>query len=316
MRQKNGKEAKNTKNFGKAVEVTADSPINQQSVAPEGPDIFTYSEYRTFLKDLFASLKKSEKGFSIRKIANKAGISIGYISNIINANQSISDKVFEKLLPHLPLSLAERSYLKLLCTINDSENQVERLDALKRLQKFKTYQKINQRATTVFNYFTRWYCVAIRELAGIEGFQADPAWIQSHLCFHVSQIEIKKALQFLLENDLISKREDGTYQSTEQRIVCEGEAFSIALTQFHKQVFQLATEAIDKIPKEERNIRGHTFSISQENFGKMKGILDEALEKMAQLSSEDKKPDSVYHFSFIGFPMTIKPAMSSEGEGA
>jgi uncharacterized protein (TIGR02147 family) len=268
------------------------------------PDIFGYRDYRRFLKDLFSYLKKREDGFSIRKLAEQAEISIGYISTVVNSAQPISEKALEKILPHLAMSPAERSFFKLLCIISDSKSQEERMEAVRRLQKFRYYKEMNTQDAKVFRYFTKWYYVAINELANVKDFRPDSLWVQGRLRFFVPLQEIDKALEFLFENKMISMQPDGTYKASAERIVSEGDVFSISLAQFHKQIFELSAAAIEKVPKAERSIKGHTFPISKEKFEEVKKILDEALEKVAQLSEADPNPTAVYHCSFIGIPIT------------
>ncbi|HEX4925931.1 MAG TPA: TIGR02147 family protein, partial [Bdellovibrionales bacterium] len=89
------------------------------------PDIFVYKDYKTFLRDYLHYLKLSDAGFSIRKLAVAAGVSIGYVTTILKPDHDVTPKSVEKLLPHLRLDRAESAYFRILSSITSSSTQDE-----------------------------------------------------------------------------------------------------------------------------------------------------------------------------------------------
>ena len=138
------------------------------------PSIYGYHDYRKFLKDWLSYKKLSQSNFSLRSIAKTAGVATGYINMILSGSRNLSKKGLTKLSPHLGLSKTELSFLNQLRIVSDSELQFERLQALKKIQRFQGYKQINKNEVETYKYLTKWYHVAIREMTALTDFQLNP----------------------------------------------------------------------------------------------------------------------------------------------
>lgn len=270
----------------------------------ERPDVFSYNEYKVFLRDYFHFMKVRDPEFSTRKLAAQASISNGYFSSLLNSNADITTKALEKIIPILELSPSEAAYLRQLCKVTKSASQTERIQALEKLQSFKKYSKLNPEETKVFNYFSRWFYSAIREMADLPDFQPNPKWIHEKLNFSVPISEIVKALEFLIANKLIKFNKDGSFSSSPDLVECEGNVYRFVLTHYHKQYFDLAAESIDNTDREKRNIQSLTLPITPENFVEAKRMMDETIDKITKLNKKKEEKGDVYHFFLLSFPLT------------
>ncbi|HEX4925309.1 MAG TPA: DUF4423 domain-containing protein, partial [Bdellovibrionales bacterium] len=156
----------------------------------------------------------------------------------------------------------------------------------------------------VTNYFSKWYHVAIREMANQPGFKLDSSWIQARLNFTVPISEISKAIEFLMQNKLIRVKPDGTFTAGDERLTCDGEVYRFVLTHFYKQSFELAGQSIDNTERQNRKMRSHTVSLSPEQFQKARDIVDRAVDELARLSDQPADGSSVYQFLLLGFPLS------------
>lgn len=214
-------------------------------------------------------------------------------------------KAFYRLAPLLDLTPSQLAYLENLVKLAAAPSQDTRLNALERLEKFTAYQNRNPNEARFIRYMTRWYHLAIRELASIPGFQLEPRWIQKRLKSRVPLREIRAALDFLLGNGFLAAHPDGTVTLPEKHLDCAGEVYKGALTQYHKQIFALATRAIDDTPGTERNVVGHTISIDPEQYATALKILSEAMEKIQSLpESASPASTAVYQVELAMFPLT------------
>ncbi len=270
------------------------------------PDIYRYHDYREFLKDWFRYLKENHKGFSLRNLSKKAGISAGYLPMVLAGSRHLSLKALSRLMPELDLKRAERSYLENLVTLGSTDSLSVRTEALEKMKRYRAYQKSNPREIEVYQYLTHWYYVAIREMAVTPGFKADPEWIQQQLRVPVALKEIKDALEFLLKNGYIRISPEGTAVPPDKDVDCMGGVYRVALGQFHREMFTLAAQSIENTSSEQRTILGHTFAIRPEDFEKAREILNESLDKIRALGHTSQAPDSVYHMEIALFPLTKK----------
>jgi uncharacterized protein (TIGR02147 family) len=267
------------------------------------PDVFSYQDYKHFLRDYFHYRKLKDPEFSTRALATAAQISNGYLSTILNTSQQITEKALNKILPELGLLQTEESYLRLLCRISQVADHQDRADAVRKIKRYKKFAKLNPKESLVLNYFSKWYTPAIREMASLPEFQPNPKWIQENLSFMVPLSEIAKALEFLFEHKLIRFRADGRFESSGERIECEGNIHRLVLTQAYQQIFDLAGDSIDNIEREKRNLRAHMVSLSDESFAKARTIMDDALESIAKLDTQGAA-EQTYQFLLLGFPLS------------
>lgn len=267
------------------------------------PNIFRYHDYMEFLKDWLEYLKTEQSGFSLRKLAADAGIAIGYLPMALSRKRPLTEKALKKLLPKLKLQPRERTFLLLLRTIAESEDQSERVQALTKIQKFKMYRENNFGEVEVHRYLTKWFYVCIREMSMIEGFSADPHWIRSRLRGQLTIVEIELALKFLVENGFM-KEDNGQLRAVERNLDCREGAFKLSLGKFHTDMLEFAQKSIAEVPRAQRSLLCHTAAIREQDFPEIRKILEEALQKIERFCTSAVQPDSIYHIEFAAFPMT------------
>ncbi|MNT14207.1 hypothetical protein D3C72_1492010 [compost metagenome] len=95
--------------------------------------------------------------------------------------------------------------------LNDSDSREEKLDLVKKMQKFHKYGDENAKELEAYKYLTKWHYVALREMILLDNFKNDVDWIQSRLSFPVTAKEIAEAIEFLLQHDFIAKAGKGKY---------------------------------------------------------------------------------------------------------
>ena len=230
---------------------------------------------------------------------------------VLGGDRSLSQKALDKMQPHLGLSESEFSYLENLVTLAESASQDAKLKALEKIQRSRTYQELNPKEFEVYRYLAHWYYVAIREMAGLPDFKLEPSWIQERLRGRLSLKEIEEAVSFLIENNYIELRKDGTAGLPDKDLKCVGGVYRLALAQFHREMLELAGRSLHEVPVEERDITGHTFAVPKEKLGEMRKILEEAREKIAKLS-DDRKNSEVFHVALAAFPLTYRKPKKGE----
>jgi uncharacterized protein (TIGR02147 family) len=268
------------------------------------PQIYTYSDHISFLKDWFSYLKKSQTQFSIRALAQKSGIAVGYLPMVLKGTRALSEKAFQKIIPFLKLNPQEQKFLNLLRQVGEATTHESRLDAVQQMAKLRPYKNANQKDIKVYEYLTKWYYVAIRELVLIEGFQMDQEWIQNKLGSKLSWQEIEEALTFLKEHKFIIQNSDGKWTHEVSELDCKEGIYKISLGQFHRQMLEMAGQAIEKVPRDQRYILGHTVAINAQDFEKIRTILEDSVKKMKNLNNTHSNKSEVYHIEIAAFPLT------------
>ncbi len=225
---------------------------------------------------------------------------------VISGSRRLSEDQLKKLAPALKLERSEASYLEWLISVVDADSPETQLEALKKIQRFRRYQNLNPLEIETYKYLEHWYHIAIRELAQVDGFSADPRWVQAALSYKVSLGEIKEALSFLLEHGFLEKDEKGKFRKPDKLVHCKTGVLKAALTKFHTEMLMLSAQSITEIASEDRNISAHTCAIPAECLPEAKAILDEARQKIIELSQKKSGADRVYHFGFLAIPLSNK----------
>lgn len=279
---------------------------NAAKAAPEStrPEVYRYHNHREFLAALIAHLKQVQPGFSLRRLAEEAGLAVGYLSMVLAGTRTLSSDALEKIARPLGLGAAERTHLELLRLLGESDTQDVRASALERLQKFGAYQRSNPKESEVFRYLTKWVNVAIREMVSLQDFRAESEWIVERLRARVPQKQVEESLQFLVENNYLELLPGKKAKLPEKNLECVGDVFRLVLGEFHRQMLKLAAESYDNTTREERNITGQTLAIAQENWPELRKILDDTMKKLSDLEKKPQPKDSVYHVTFAAFPLT------------
>ena len=102
-------------------------------------DIFSYTNYRQYLKDACEETRKTKPFFSYRYIAQKAGLkSVGFISWVIKGKRNMSASLTHKVSAILKLTKREAEYFDLLVSHNQAKTVEERQYYLNKMLAFRS----------------------------------------------------------------------------------------------------------------------------------------------------------------------------------
>ncbi|MGZ3775909.1 MAG: TIGR02147 family protein [Bdellovibrio sp.] len=268
------------------------------------PNIFSYHDHVEFLKDWLNYLRASHREFSIRTFAQKTNTAVGYISMILKRERQLTEKGFQKIVNHLYLNAEEKKYLNYLRVVGQSENAQIRLDTINEIMKLQKFKSNNKKENRTFEYLTKWYFVAIYEMFTLNDFSYDIEWIRSRLRKKVSIQEIKLALQFLEENNFITKQANGHWIQVTPNLDCTEGIFKVSLAEFHHQMLTEAHNSIHEVSRENRLIMGQTMAISKKDFEKVKLIIQNSIKNLNEININSLDREQVYHIEIAAFPLT------------
>jgi uncharacterized protein (TIGR02147 family) len=265
--------------------------------------IFEYLEYRDYLKDHYECNKQQYPFFSYRYISRKTGLDASFYVKVLQKQMHISDKAVQPLADFLKLNKRETEYFKLLVRFNRVKQQDKSKLYFEKLIELRE-PRINTLDAAKYEFFNKWYYIAIRELLNYYRFSRDYKALAAKLNPPISVPDAKHAIDLLEKLSLIKKGSDGVYTLTDQ-FVTTGETWnSLAIENFQKQAIALAGESISRIPKKDRETSTVTVSISQKCFEAMKERLREVRKELLEMARLDEKPEGVYHVNFQIFPLT------------
>lgn len=275
--------------------------------APE-IDVFGYRDYRAYLRDVYTTRKNSEYGFSYRAFARKAGLSApNYLKLVAEGERNLTAEMAGRFAAALGLGGEGASYFCDLVAFNQAASATERERCYQRLQGYRRYKNTFRLDSAHAAYHAEWYIPAIRELAACRGFEPDPKWIARALRPSISTRQAAQALEVLERLGLLVRDAEGQLSQNEP-LLSTGDDRPLGhhIATFHRAMMTRASEALDTVPREEREIAALTLGVNAEQLAHIKRRLYELRQELLQASVPDAQhlPDRVVQINFQMFPLS------------
>ena len=270
-------------------------------------DAFEYLNYRKLLKDLYEERKAQQSFFSYRYIAQKVGFSsAGFFTNIIQGKRNISPEYIFKFAEVFKLKKTETEYFELLVNFDQAKDHTRKRFYFEKILGHKK-SKIKVTDAQQYEFYSSWYYTAIRELIDIYPFKGDFEELGRKVSPPIKASDARKAVELLEKIGFIKKNEQGIYEQIDTFITTGYEAQSVAINNFLMGMSDLAKEAIDRYPRDKRDISSLSFAVSEDGFSTIHERLKSFRRELMEIIREDKnqkRQDRVYHINFHVFPLT------------
>ncbi len=275
--------------------------------------VFEYDNYRTFLRDLYEYLKKNTPEFSFRYFSQTAGFrSPNFLQLVIEGKRNLSADSIEKFIRALKLNKKEADHFRILVHLNQAKTIDEKKFHADQLMRTRSFRHIHPLKQNQYDYYSQWYNIPIRELIAHPEFSEDPAWIAKNLNPPISPQQAKKALELLLELDLIKRDESGRLVQTDTFVSTGDEVTSTSVANYHHEMIKKGSEAIDRFPAKERDISSVTMAVSEQGFKEIKSIVQRFRKEILAVANQEQNPEEVCQVNIQLFPLTRKIKEESE----
>lgn len=270
----------------------------------DAPDLYTYLDYRRFLRDWFDWKKASNPRYSHRLFAKKAGQrSPSLLLLVMDGRRNLTAQTTAAFVAAMGLDEGAARFFSLLVRFDQAESSEERAALQAEILATRGYREARQVDAAAVRYFENWYFPAIHELAQLAAFRPDPAWIASALVPPIRPVEAAEALDALLVLGLLAPDGDGVPRPTDASVVTPHEVLESAFTRYHLGMLERARESVRRFPQPERHVLGLTVSIPVAMLPEVKARLNEIQRELLALC--DKAPrERVYQLSIAFFPLS------------
>jgi uncharacterized protein (TIGR02147 family) len=273
----------------------------------ERANVFEYLDYREYLRDFYQHRKATEYGFSHRSFSRSAGLrSSNYLMLIMAGERNLAPEMAHQFAHACGLTQTESDYFCELVAFNQARSSAERGRCQQRLARFKQYRKIHKLEAAQAAYHSTWYLPAIRELTARPDFRADPKWIARTLLPKITTDQAEKALSTLVELGLLEPDDERGLRQRDALLSTGPGPLGHHIVDYHRAMLSLAADALDTIPREEREISSLTLCVSQETMLDIKERIRELRREILQLAELEGEPDRVVQVSFQLFPLSEK----------
>ena len=276
-------------------------------------DIYKYEDYRSYLKDATESARVVHQDFSFRNFSKSAGFtSPNFLILLMNGKRNLSDDGSKKIAKAFGLKDRDLDFFCSLVQYNQAKDSVQKYSYASELIKLKSLKGLYFIEEAQFSYYSSWINIAIRELLTL-----DPSLSAEEIAFRLSPrtttLEVETAFKGLIKIGLIHKSKSG--HEVVQKTISTGTGFqSAAVSEFHRRVLQLASESIDRHPRDNRDLTATTIVLSRAGFEKARDKIQALRHELLALPEaestlaiqESQKTSEVYQLNFQIFPLTKK----------
>jgi uncharacterized protein (TIGR02147 family) len=273
-------------------------------------NIYTYSNYREYLKD-FYSLKKQEKdGFTYARFSEAAKLgSPNYFKLIADGEKNLTSANIIKFTAALKLSDLESDYFEALVNFNQAKDFMEKEYYQKRLERIKgmtsgNFSSQRNLEEAEFESISNWTYHAVMILTNLADFRESPKWIAAKLYGLVTEDEAASILDRLMTLGLLKYDENGKIVQSFQQLKTNPELKKIGARLFYEGMFKRAIESFRLNRPEERELGAYMVGISEDQLPEIRRRVREFLAEINTLALENPKPERVYSFMFAGIPLS------------
>lgn len=269
------------------------------------PDLFTYLEYREFLKDAYEERRKSQPYFSYRFIGNKVGMDSSYLTRLFQKKLHLGDDLVERMAGAFGLSGDSLEYFRNLVAFNKTKSEAQARVFHEQLMRLRGVGYNVVREDQV-EYFGNWIHAALRSMLDYLPFDGDYEALGAMLSPPCSGEEAKRAV-FLLERLGMARRTEKGFEILDDHLH-SGENWKVqAIKDFQKSTMELAARSLDTVPAARRDISTMTMDLDAETLEDLKIVIREFQENVAKLVGNAGPSDRVYHLNIQLFPLSRLP---------
>jgi uncharacterized protein (TIGR02147 family) len=271
---------------------------------PTAPEIYRYYDYHAYLRD-YCDWRKVVNGyFSLRYIGGKVGLDAGLVVRILQGKRPISLKKIPVFVSLLGLSNRRAEYFELLVLYGRAKSDKEAKQYFERLLSFTTLggKRVERQK---YEFYQEWYYTAIREILSFYPLIDNYDALAAMMVPTITTKDAKKAIELLENLGMIIRKRGGGFELTEKYLTTGDEWRSFAIQRFQQKSIDLASHALESIPKAVRDISTVTLTINRDSMDKIRERVRQFHKEMLEISEQGGLGDQVYQVNLQVFPLTI-----------
>lgn len=286
----------------------------------ERPAPESFDDYRAYLRAMISFLKTTRPQFSYRYFSRMAGFSSpNFLKLVAEGKRNMSTRSITKFARGLGLDAQEAEAFETLVLLSQAQTDEERNRHYQRLRRHaRRHTSAARLEEAQYRVYSLWYTLPIRELLLHPDFVEDPVWIGRRLSPEVKPAEVRQALGLLEEVGLAVRDEQGRLRPSTTRISTGPKVQSLAVRNFHRSMLDLASNALETTPRDQRDITALTLTLTQRQFDLVRSRIAQFRRELLDLVDEDQKaeavepePREVFQVGFQVFPITAPVAATA-----
>lgn len=242
-------------------------------------------DYGKWLQHELEKRRQKNAAYSLRAFSRTLKISPAALSRILTGKRPITLKLAVRVADSFGLSQWERQ--RFLAPLAGDRSNVDD-------------RQFTALPEDEFALIADWHHYAILSLGQLKTCRFDPSWVARQL--GITEKIAAEALERLLRLGIIV-REGVRYRQVGQPLMTKRDVPSSAVRQHHRQLLKKATDAVDSVEVEDRDLSAITFPVDPERLSEAKEMIQEFRRRLAKVMGDGAK-SQVYALSIALFPLS------------
>jgi len=272
----------------------------------ESFDVYAFDHWQPCLRKWIDLQKLVNPQFTINALATKLGIKArSHVYRLLQeAGKNLPSRLATTVGAVMGLQGSELEYWLAMVDLNRSKTPEERGLHFGRMQKLVPHNNQHDLESRQYEYLSVWFLPVLRELAPMTSWKGDFKRMGQSLTPAITESQARKGIELLLELGLLKNHSGGRYLQTDALVTSRPGIQSIAAIAFQKSMITIASQALDSIPDDKREISTMTFSIPESSIPKVQTKMRLLLQSIAKesLTTQDLH-NCVYQINLQAFPV-------------
>lgn len=258
------------------------------------------TNYVTILNEEFEIRRSINPQYSLRAYARDLTLSPSTLSEVLRGKHHLSTRSAEKVVEKLRLSDSRKLHFLETVALNEAKDPELKKELAHRI-KNRIKKETQKLPLDIFKVVSDWQHFAIIELMGHKDFKSDYEWVAELLNLDVQEVEA--SVQRLVKIGALNIINAQWQRSDEFDSIFVGNDIpSQAIRKFHKQVLMQIAQQFE-LPLETREYSTTLFSLTQDEFKKVKKLIKNFEKQVIDLVGEGPK-DDLYAMGIQLVPLT------------
>lgn len=278
------------------------------------PPVWEFIDYRSYLKQAIVAAKSAGRPLSNRWFARELGVnSSAFVTLVLQGKRTLNKPVAAKLAKLLGFPKVEAAYFEGLVEFNQARTLTERDHHYRTLMLHRARGDVQRLSSDQYEFYASWHHSAVRSLVHLMRSPEKHAELAAMLLPPITEAQAKRSLEVLQSLGLVRRGARGRLELSNTAITTGEDIAALQVANFQRETLKLAWEALERIPKEDRDISTMTLTLSRKGFLEIRDLIKAFRGQVETVARRDLVDDQVFQMNVQLFPMSRRLKRTAHG---
>lgn len=272
--------------------------------------VYSHEDWRAYLQAELEERRKVQEDFTSRQLALQLEMDPAQFHRIVQGRTPLPFRYVPAIAEIFRMDRRAAAYFEELLRFDRTRSPEERTRSRERLSALRGVATRPVESGQADFYGQLRHSV-IRSLVGLGGVKGDGSTLGPLCIPPVSPEDARQSVELLLHLGLAERDPEGKLRLSESHLTAGPDVPAPVVRKFHRQAIDLAVDALETIPAQDRDISAVTASLDANGLGALRELARELRQKVQALSHATRDPDRVFQLNIQLFPVGIQSAQES-----